>query len=55
MAVLRNIVMFQRDLPKAVAFYKEGVGLKLHVFTEKWAEFRTGGTVLSLKQVEGYS
>eukprot|EP00210_Caulerpa_lentillifera_P007705 g7356.t1 len=51
--ILRNVVLLQRDLPKAVAFYRDGLGLKLHVFTEKWAEFRNGGTILSLKQVEG--
>ena len=53
MTSLRYVLLLQRDLPRAVAFYGEGLGLQLRVFTEKWAEFDAGGTIIALKAVEG--
>ena len=54
MASLRNLLLLQRDLPRAVVFYRDGLGLKLTVQTDKWAVFDTGGTRLTLQAVEGY-
>jgi len=52
MTSLRNILLLQCDVKKAVAFYKEGIGLKLTGMTKKWPAFEAGGTVLSLQEAE---
>lgn len=53
MTALRHILLLQRDVPLAARFYSEGLGLKLEVLTERWAELRAGQTTLALKAVEG--
>eukprot|EP00245_Coleochaete_scutata_P005239 TRINITY_DN18655_c0_g1_i1.p1 TRINITY_DN18655_c0_g1~~TRINITY_DN18655_c0_g1_i1.p1 ORF type:complete len:118 (-),score=19.53 TRINITY_DN18655_c0_g1_i1:66-419(-) len=52
MAVLKYIMLLQRDVPKAARFYGEGLGLKVNVCTERWAELQSGGMKLALKQVD---
>lgn len=52
--MLRQILLLQRDLPKAAKFYQEGLGLPVKVLTERWAEFDVGCTTLALKAVEGF-
>ncbi len=52
--MLRQVLLLQRDVPKATRFYQEGLGLKVKVLTERWAELDAGSTTLALKAVEGY-
>mmetsp|Transcript_78 Transcript_78/g.160 ORF Transcript_78/g.160 Transcript_78/m.160 type:complete len:119 (+) Transcript_78:88-444(+) len=51
-AVLRNIMLMQRDVPKAAKFYSEGLGLAVTVCTDRWAELHSGGTTIALKAVD---
>jgi len=46
--------MFERDVPKAVSFFKHGIGASLKVMTEQWAELQAGDTILALKSAPGY-
>ena len=52
--MLRQVLLLQRDVPKAARFYQQGLGLKVKVLTERWAELDAGPTTLALKAVEGY-
>jgi catechol 2,3-dioxygenase-like lactoylglutathione lyase family enzyme len=52
-AVLRHVLLLQRDVRKAAHFYSEGLGLTVNVCTERWAELQSGGTRLGLKGVDG--
>ena len=65
-AVLRHVLLLQRDVPAAAKFYQEGLGLVVKVCTERWAELSdgrapgvdgdssgAGPTVIALKAVEG--
>jgi len=53
-AILRHVMLLQRDVPKAATFYSEGLGLRLLVCTKQWAELECGpGARLALKGVEG--
>lgn len=48
------MLLFQRDLQKAVRFYGEGgLGLPVKVVTERWAELSAGRSTLALKATEG--
>ena len=51
--MLRQVLLLQRDVPKAARFYQEGLGLRVKVLTERWAELDAGSTTLALKAVEG--
>ncbi len=51
--LLRQVLLLQRDVPKATRFYQEGLGLRVKVLTERWAELEAGSTTLALKAVEG--
>lgn len=51
--MLRQVLLLQRDVPKATRFYQEGLGLRVKVLTERWAELDAGSTTLALKAVEG--
>lgn len=51
--MLRQVLLLQRDVPKATKFYQEGLGLRVKVLTERWAELDAGSTTLALKAVEG--
>ena len=53
MAVLRHVLLLQRDVPAAARFYNEGLGLAVNVCTERWAELQSGPTRLGLKGVDG--
>ncbi|CAD7704384.1 unnamed protein product, partial [Ostreobium quekettii] len=53
MASLRYILLLQKDVPKAVKFYCQGLGLTPSVFTERWAELKAGDATIALKAVEG--
>ncbi|KAK9807234.1 hypothetical protein WJX73_000177 [Symbiochloris irregularis] len=53
MAALRHVLLLQRDVPKAATFYSRGLGLKVKVLTERWAELEAGSTTLALKAVDG--
>lgn len=53
MAVLRHVLLLQRDVPAAARFYSEGLGLAVNVCTERWAELQSGPTRLGLKGVDG--
>lgn len=46
---LKYIVGNVSDLPAAVAFWRDTVGLKLKFQTPEWAEFDTGTTRLALQ------
>ena len=54
MACLRYVLLFERDLPKAIHFFKHGLGASVNIATEKWAELKAGNTVLALKETEGW-
>ena len=46
---LKYIIANVSDLPAAVAFWRDTVGLKLKFQTPEWAEFDTGATRLALQ------
>jgi len=52
-AVLKYVMLLQRDVPKAVQFYSEGLGLQVNCVTERWAELQSGETKLALKAADG--
>ena len=37
-AVLRHVLLLQRDVPAAAKFYRDGLGLVVNVCTGRWAE-----------------
>lgn len=51
--MLRQVLLLQRDVPKATKFYQAGLGLRVKVLTERWAELDAGSITLALKAVEG--
>lgn len=51
---LRQIVLLQENFNASLKFFKDGLGIKLNVCTERWAEFKIGDLNLSLKKVEKY-
>ena len=53
MTSLRYVLLLQRDVPKAAVFYNQGLGLRLKVLTERWAELDAGSATIALKAVEG--
>ena len=52
-AVLRHVLLLQKDVQKAAKFYKEGLGLPVNVLTERWAELQAGDAKIALKAVDG--
>lgn len=46
---LKYIIANVSDLPAAIAFWRDKVGLKLKFETPEWAEFDTGPTRLALQ------
>ncbi|KAI7844177.1 hypothetical protein COHA_002312 [Chlorella ohadii] len=50
---LRYVLLLQRDLPKALRFYEQGLGLPVKVVTERWAELTAGRSTLALKAADG--
>ncbi len=45
---LAYAIEFVADMGKAVAFYRDTLGLKLRFESPEWSEFDTGGTTLAL-------
>lgn len=41
-----------QDLVRALKFYRDVLGLELHVQTEEWVEFKVGDQRLALRQVD---
>jgi catechol 2,3-dioxygenase-like lactoylglutathione lyase family enzyme len=52
-ATLKYVMLLQRDVPRAVAFYQQGLGMKATVVTERWAELQSGSFKLALKAADG--
>ncbi|EIE20318.1 Glyoxalase/Bleomycin resistance protein/Dihydroxybiphenyl dioxygenase [Coccomyxa subellipsoidea C-169] len=52
-AVLRHVLLLQKDVRKAANFYQQGLGLPVNVLTEKWAELQAGNSKIALKAVDG--
>ena len=50
---LRYVLLLQRDLPKALRLYEQGLGLPVKVVTERWAELTAGRSTLALKAADG--
>lgn len=49
---LKQVLLFQRNVPRAAKYYSEGVGLQLSVLTEAWAELQAGSTTIALKHTD---
>jgi lactoylglutathione lyase len=45
---LSYVMKFVEDMDKAVAFYRDMLGLKLRFASPDWSEFETGETTLAL-------
>jgi len=45
---LSYLIEFVADMDKAIAFYRDTLGLPLKFQTTKWTEFATGSTTLAL-------
>ena len=45
---LRYVIAFVADMPAAVAFHRDVLGLPLRFQSPGWSEFETGGTTLAL-------
>jgi len=45
---LASVMEFVADMGKAVAFYRDTLGLKLRFESPQWSEFETGDTTLAL-------
>src|SRR5215472_3372401 len=45
---LSYVMKFVADMDKAVAFYRDTLGLKLRFASPDWSEFETGTTTLAL-------
>lgn len=52
-AVLRHVLLLQKDVQKAAHFYQHGLGLHVNVLTERWAELQAGSSKIALKAVDG--
>ncbi|CAG9464104.1 unnamed protein product [Pedinophyceae sp. YPF-701] len=50
---LRQVLLLQRDVPRAAAFYGDGLGLDVIAVTRKYAELDAGGGArIALKHVD---
>jgi len=47
-AVFTHAIKFVDDMDRAVAFYRDTLGLKLRFATPHWSEFDTGAVTLAL-------
>ena len=45
---MRRIVLFTKNMPGMVAFYRDGLGLKLRKDEKGWKEFDANGCVIAL-------
>jgi lactoylglutathione lyase len=46
-------IVFVSDMTRAVAFYRDAIGLPLRFQSPGWTEFATGGATLALHLTEG--
>ena len=49
---LAEVVLYVRDMNRAVGFYRDTLGLKIDFESETWTTFRTGACTLALHLVE---
>lgn len=49
---LGYVIVFVRDMDRAVAFYRDTLGLPAQAVSPHWSEFSLGGTTLALHGVE---
>lgn len=49
------VMLLQRDVPQAVRFYRDGLGLRVGAASPRWAELEApgGGGRIALKQADG--
>lgn len=47
-AKLKYAIKFVTDMPAAVAFYRDSLGLRVRFTTPEWSEFDTGEVTLAL-------
>lgn len=47
-----HVMIFVKDMKKAVAFYRDTLGLPALYVSDCWSEFRTGGATLALHQAD---
>jgi catechol 2,3-dioxygenase-like lactoylglutathione lyase family enzyme len=45
---MRRIILFTKNMPRMVAFYRDALGLKLRKDEKGWKEFDAGGCVIAL-------
>ncbi|CAM6110495.1 unnamed protein product [Calypogeia fissa] len=50
MALMKYVVLLNKDVPKAARFYAHGLGLAVTVCSERWAELRSGPFKIALMQ-----
>ena len=51
-AQFKYIILMVQDIPEAVKFYSEGLGLKVKISSPGWAELDADGTTLALHGAE---
>lgn len=52
---LMSVILLVRNVPQAIKFYNESVGMQLIASTDSWADLEASKDVkLTLKQVEGF-
>jgi predicted enzyme related to lactoylglutathione lyase len=49
---LVEVVLYVRDMERAIGFYRDTVGLELDFESEHWTTFRTGACTLALHATE---
>ena len=49
---MASLILLIRNVPRAAAFYRDGLGLELVVCTQRWAELRAGDMRIALQQVD---
>ncbi len=51
-AKFKHIMLMVQDIPKAIKFYSEGLGLQVKMSSPGWAELDADGTTLALHAAE---
>jgi len=49
---MKSIMVLLKDVPKAVKFYKEGLGCQVNFASENWAEVSSGNYLLQFNRVD---
>jgi predicted enzyme related to lactoylglutathione lyase len=52
LSTLGYVIVYVKDMDKAVSFYTKTLGIKLRMNEGGWAELETGNTTLALHQAE---